>query len=413
MNFGLRSFAVVAVVVIAAALFVSPWIGFAFFLGAACFFAVIRARNDEAVRELLRDPAAAAMPFSQAISTLRTKLKDGEQSLRDRDEEIAQRRQITNAIPDGLFLLDREQRIVWCNQSALVMHSFDAFRDVGKPIGQLIRAPEFLSYLNDSTLPEPIITLDSRMILFHIEPARDGMRLLLARDVTDRERLDRMRRDFVANVSHELRTPLTVMTGYIETIRDLPLSDEDRTRYVSLIGAQTTNMTRLVADLLTLARLENAQLPSENADFDLVSVVRDALADAAALSSGSHRFNEHIEPPITMRGSASELRAAVANLLSNAVRYTPAGGEISTRASLIEHTIIVEVRDTGVGIASEHIARLTERFYRVDRSRSRDTGGTGLGLAIVKHVVQRHRGTLEIESEFGRGSVFRMRFPTS
>jgi two-component system, OmpR family, phosphate regulon sensor histidine kinase PhoR len=413
MNVQIRIFIVLALASLAASIWVTPWIGAAVFLFAASYFAYLQLRAQRDVRELLRDPVAVSTSFSEVVSTLRSRLRDGEQGVRDRDAEIAQRRQITNAVPDGLFLLDRDQRIVWCNQSALVMHSFDAFRDVGKPIGQLIRAPQFLAYLSDTTLPEPTLQIGTRTISFRIEPAVDGSRLLLSRDVTEHEALDRMRRDFVANVSHELRTPLTVVGGYVETLRDLPLSVDEQQKYLHLVSSQTENMRRLVEDLLILARLENDPSHVERSSVQLDALVNDALVDAKALSAGRHVIEGTCESVI-VEGSASELRSAISNLLSNAVRYTPDGGAISASLTKSDtNEVCVAVTDSGVGIAPEHIPRLTERFYRVDRSRSRETGGTGLGLAIVKHVVQRHRGAFEVESTVGRGSVFRIRFPAN
>ena len=390
----------------------TPWIAVLSLGLIGAWLTVKLMQRDRAARELLREPDSVQRPFADAIAIVRAKLKDNEQQLKDRDAEIVQRKQITNAVPDGLFLLDAGGRIMWCNQAALVMHSLDAFRDMGKPIAQLIRSPEFSDYLDDDSRPEPVITLGGRSISFHLERSTDAVRLLLTRDVTEREKLDRMRRDFVANVSHEMRTPLTVVGGFVETLTDLPLAEAERARYLQLIGTQTSNMRRLVEDLLTLARLENDQMPPEASSVDVARIAREVLADAEALSSGAHTFVATIEPAHVL-GSASELRSAFGNLLSNAVRYTPTGGRIvlTVRA---EHDVVVEVKDTGAGIAAEHIPRLTERFYRIDRSRSRDTGGTGLGLAIVKHVAQRHRAKLEIESETSgadHGSTFRLRFP--
>ncbi len=396
----------------------TPWIAVAT-LGLLCAWLVMRVlRQHDAAVELLHESEAVDRSFDDALGIVRIRLKEGQQSLKDRDAEIAQRKQITNAVPDGLFLLDDSGRIVWCNQAALVMHSLDAFRDIGKPISQLIRSPEFAAYLDDESLPEPIVTSSGRTTLFHLERGSEGARLLLTRDVTDRERLDRMRRDFVANVSHELRTPLTVVGGFVETLSDLPLDEVERARYLQMIATQTGNMRRLVEDLLILARLENDQLPSEATLTDLSQIAREALADAEALSGGAHTFEAKIAP-LHITGSTSELRSALGNLLSNAVRYTPAGGRIALRvfADAENHSATVEVKDSGVGISAEHLPRLTERFYRVDRSRSRETGGTGLGLAIVKHVAQRHRAKFEIESVVQgadapeHGSTFRLRFP--
>jgi two-component system, OmpR family, phosphate regulon sensor histidine kinase PhoR len=400
----------VACAVIAASFWLTPWIGVFVFLACAIWFAVEVRRQRASVRELLRDPAAVASAFDDAITTIRNRLRESEQTIADRDAEIAQRKQITNAVPDGLFLLDRDHRIVWCNQSALVMHGLDAFRDIGKPIGQLIRAPEFLAYLEQPSNEAPTIQLGSRTLAVRVENAVDGSRLLLTRDVTERERLDRMRRDFVANVSHEMRTPLTVVSGYVETLIDLPLDESERGKYLATVATQTENMRRLVEDLLILARLENEQVPIEQGAIELHQLAEETLRDAVALSNGRHRFTSAIERAAVV-GSHSELRSAIGNLLSNAVRYTPQDGHIQLALNVEGIHAVLTVTDTGVGIAAEHIPRLTERFYRVDRSRSRETGGTGLGLAIVKHIAQRHGGALEIVSALGKGSTFRLRFP--
>ena len=393
----------------------TPWIA-AVALAALCVWLALQVQSrDRAANDLLRDANAVDRPFDDVMSSVRSRMKETEQIIKDRDAEIGQRKQVTNAVPDGLFLLDAANRIVWCNRAALMMHQLDAFRDVGKPIAQLIRSPEFAAYLEDDSRDEPVIGLSGRSISFHLERSDDGAagaRLLLTRDVTEREKLDRMRRDFVANVSHELRTPLTVVGGFVETITDLPLDEAERARYLNLIANQTGNMQRLVEDLLTLARMENDQMPPESVPTDLAHIARDVLADAEALSAGTHTFVANIAPA-TVLGSANELRSALGNLLSNAVRYTPPGGRITLNVTAAEE-VKVEVKDTGAGINAEHLPRLTERFYRVDRSRSRETGGTGLGLAIVKHVAQRHRAKLEIESEVSganHGSTFRLRFP--
>ena len=407
----------IAVLLLVLSAFWTPWIA-AVTLAPTCLWLAFRVtQRDRAARELLREPEGTERSFDEVMSLLRGVLKDNAQQLKERDAEIAQRKQITNAVPDGLFLLDAGGRIMWCNQAALVMHALDAFRDMGKPIAQLIRAPEFAAYLEDETRSEPVLTIRGRTISFHLERSGEGARLLLTRDVTEREKLDRMRRDFVANVSHEMRTPLTVVGGFVETLADLPLSEAERHRYLQMIGTQTGNMQRLVEDLLTLARLENDPIPPEATPCDVTQIARDVLADAEALSAGAHTFLTSLEPAIVI-GSPSELRSALGNLLSNAVRYTPAGGRIMLSVNHVTRDaaaqeIIVEVKDSGVGIATEHLPRLSERFYRIDRSRSRETGGTGLGLAIVKHVAQRHRARLEIESQVGgeqQGSTFRLRF---
>ena len=242
----------------------------------------------------------------------------------------------------------------------------------------------------------------------------EGMRLVLSQDVTDRERNEGMRRDFVANVSHEIRTPLTVLAGFIETMSHLPLTEVERKRVLELMTQQTQRMQTLVSDLLTLAQLEGSPRPAADRWVPLGPLLAQVEADARALSAGRHVLTVSGGAGVQLAGSHSELHSAINNLVSNAVRYTPEGGRIDVAwQALPDGSGELAVSDTGLGIAREHIPRLTERFYRVDGSRSRDTGGTGLGLSIVKHVVQRHGAELDIQSEPGKGSRFRLVFPAA
>jgi two-component system phosphate regulon sensor histidine kinase PhoR len=245
-------------------------------------------------------------------------------------------------------------------------------------------------------------------------PYGDRDKLLLSRDITRWERMETTRRDFVANVSHELRTPLTVLGGFLETLSDMREPDPDMLRRsLQLMSEQSTRMQRLVEDLLTLSKLEGAQNPLRDEFADLPEIVRSLFREAQALSGGRHRFSLRIEHHDGLKGSAEELRSALSNLISNAVRYTPEGGEIEVSWCKRDAEPVFAVRDTGIGIEPHHVPRLTERFYRVDRSRSRATGGTGLGLAIVKHVLSRHQARLEVESEPGKGSTFSVVFPSA
>jgi two-component system phosphate regulon sensor histidine kinase PhoR len=238
------------------------------------------------------------------------------------------------------------------------------------------------------------------------------MKLVLSQDVTERERADAMRRDFVANVSHEIRTPLTVLSGFVETMAQLPLTEVERRRVLELMGQQTERMQDLVGDLLTLAQLEGSPRPGADRWLDLTALLRRALADATALSAGRHTLVATGEENFEVAASEAELYSAVANLLNNAVRYTPEGGHVALAwRGRDDGGLDLTVTDSGPGIAREHLPRLTERFYRVDGSRSRDTGGTGLGLSIVKHVIQRHGGEIDIQSELGRGATFRLVLP--
>jgi two-component system, OmpR family, phosphate regulon sensor histidine kinase PhoR len=242
----------------------------------------------------------------------------------------------------------------------------------------------------------------------------DDLKLVLSQDITERERSDGMRRDFVANVSHEIRTPLTVLSGFIETLRSLPLTDVERKRVLQLMTQQADRMGSLVSDLLTLAQLEGSPRPNADRWVALKPLLGQVEIDARVLSGGRHRFVFPTEVDALIAGAQNELQSAITNLVNNAVRYTPEGGRIElTWRVQGDGSGEITVIDTGPGIAREHLPRLTERFYRVDGSRSRDTGGTGLGLSIVKHVVQRHGGELDIQSEVGKGSVFRLVFPAA
>ncbi|MGH7461913.1 MAG: phosphate regulon sensor histidine kinase PhoR, partial [Longimicrobiales bacterium] len=238
--------------------------------------------------------------------------------------------------------------------------------------------------------------------------------LILGRDVSRWEQLETTRRDFIANVSHELRTPLTVVRGFLETLENLENPDPDMMkRSIRLMSQQTDRMTRLVEDLLRLSRLESAQNLLREEDINMPELLRSLHQEALALSGGRHRIRLRLETDDWLKGNSDEMRSAFGNLVSNAVRYTPEGGEIELALERADAQVVFSVRDTGIGIEPQHINRLTERFYRVDKSRSRETGGTGLGLAIVKHVLMRHQARLDVESWPGKGSLFSVSFPDS
>ena len=317
-----------------------------------------------------------------------------------------------NLLPDGLVVLDRFDHVQWSNRAAQDLHGIFGTR---RPIDHFVRQPEFLVYLREGDFSRPVqMTLPNapgRRFSLKIVPTDDAYRLLVTRDVTESTRLEQMRRDFVANVSHEIRTPLTVVAGFVETLLEMDLPEPERRRCLEMVRRQTDTMQRLVEDLLTLATLENATQPPETRVIAVEPLLQAMLADLRVLSAGRHTFELRVDSPCGLRGAPSEIDSAIRNLLTNAVRYTPDGGTITLSWRLIDAEGIVSVRDTGIGVAAEHIPRLTERFYRVDRGRSRETGGTGLGLAIVKHVAQRHQARLEVESRVGVGSTFALRFP--
>lgn len=324
--------------------------------------------------------------------------------------------QAIQASPYGVLMLDDADQIEWCNGVAEQHFGLNARRDVRQRITHLIRRPEFVQYLTRERYDEPLVMRDMgehkrNITSVQILPYGENRKLVLTQDITKLESTEAMRRDFVANVSHELKTPLTVLTGFLETVRDLPVSEEDRRRYVDLMLVQSMRMQHIVEDLLALAKLESDAQPPTQERVNVAALAAHLVHDAEALSQGRHQVAAEIDPGVVLRGAESELLSALGNLVSNAVRYTPDTGRIAIRLTFTDGHSVFSVSDTGLGIAPEHIPRLTERFYRVDRSRSRDTGGTGLGLAIVKHVLSRHHADLRVTSEVGRGSTFRIVFP--
>ncbi|MBK6981839.1 MAG: phosphate regulon sensor histidine kinase PhoR [Betaproteobacteria bacterium] len=326
-------------------------------------------------------------------------------------------RQAGEAMPDGVIVLDAANRIEWMNPSAERHFGLTFKDDRGRAITNLIRQPAFGGYLDAQHYGEPLALKGSgesdRVLSVQLVPYGDHEKLLLSRDVSRWERLESVRRDFIANVSHELRTPLTVMKGFLETLSDARDADEKLfRRSLELMTDQAERMQRLVEDLLMLSRLEDSRYPLREEPIDMPALVQSVLVEAESINRGEHRIASRLDPQWLL-ASREEVRSAVTNLVTNAIRYTPAGGDITVTWGLEEGDPVLRVRDNGEGIAPEHIPRLTERFYRVDRSRSRSSGGTGLGLAIVKHVLARHQGQLDIASEAGKGSAFTCRFPAS
>ncbi len=321
------------------------------------------------------------------------------------------------ASPNGIVMLDDQDQIEWCNAIAERFFGLNFKRDAMQRINFLIRRPEFVQYLNKRQFEDPLLLermgSDSNLsLMIQAFPFGDKRHLLLVQDVTDLQKADAMRRDFVANVSHEMRTPITVLMGFLETVQSLELETSQRDQYFDMMMSQAQRMKSLVEDLLTLANLESNTLPAPMQAVQIPTMMALLKNDAEALSHGRHALNFETTTPCKLMGDERELLSAFGNLVSNAIRYTPDVGSISAKWSVnIEGQGEFSVTDTGPGISSEHLPRLTERFYRVDRSRSRDTGGTGLGLAIVKHIANRHQAQLVIESTAGKGSTFTLRFP--
>jgi len=311
------------------------------------------------------------------------------------------------ALPDAVVALDDAHRIEWFNSAARTLLGLKYPQDVGGHVTNLLRAPRIVDWLHAGGA-DPLIDMPSPgdenvRLNLRLIPYAGSQALLIARDVSQLMRLEQVRRDFVANVSHELRTPLTVVHGYLDLIE--PEQMQEYEPILRELRMQSRRMTQIVEDLLTLSRLEaQNEIPTERVGMrPLVEALR---REAVALSQGQHTITAEITGDRDLRGSTKDLHSAFSNLVSNAVRYTPAGGRIALRWESNALGGRLSVTDTGQGIPAQHLPRLTERFYRVSTSRSRETGGTGLGLSIVKHVLQLHQARLEISSELGVGSTF-------
>ncbi|MFT4191897.1 MAG: phosphate regulon sensor histidine kinase PhoR [Comamonas sp.] len=378
----------------------------------------------------LRDPESRPPPqvggiWAEIAERVRRLLRLRDQQAAAADQRMQDVLAGIQASPNGVVLLDAEQRIEWSNDTAASHLGFHGADDVAQHIGNLVRDPVFARYCAERQYNRAIV-IDGRgsssarpvRISLQIHPYGEGRSLLLTHDVTTLEQAEAMRRDFVANVSHEIRTPLTVLSGFVETLLHIPLGDDDRQRYLALMLKQAQRMQTLVNDLLTLSRLEGSPPPGAGEWLPVATLLEHFRAEAEVLSATLTPVPRPLRLDVAadddLSGSEPEVHSALSNLVTNAVRYTPPGKpiEVSWRR-LPDGRGIFSVKDQGPGIAPEHLPRLTERFYRVDRSRSRETGGTGLGLAIVKHVVQRHGGELRINSKLGEGSVFSVIWPAA
>ena len=390
--------------------------------------------------------------WGEIVQRIQRQLRQNDKQLTTSEQQLQYFLQAIQASPNGVTLLDTEGRIEWCNATASSHLGLDAKRDVKQHIVHLLRDPVFSKYFAQNFHDAEVI-IDGRATSISQSPKLsiqlhaygEGQHMLLSRDITLVTLADAMRRDFVANVSHEIRTPLTVLSGFVETMLSIPMPEREQHRYLELMSVQAERMQSLVADLLTLSQLEGSLPPGTHETVDLPELMHQVQTDAVALSAvlagqqgqlvyegmdghqdqgeGQGQDGEvrgpvhHLVfeacPPWALLGVRSEILSAISNLVSNAVRYTPSNGTVRVSWTKTTDHLIFAVTDTGPGIAPEHLPRLSERFYRVDRSRSRETGGTGLGLAIAKHVVQRHGGELRIESQVGKGSTFMLVLPMS
>jgi two-component system, OmpR family, phosphate regulon sensor histidine kinase PhoR len=373
--------------------------------------------------------------WGEATDRARRLLKSQTRDLQISNQRLDDFLAAIQASPNGVVLLDKNGQIEWCNLTAASHFGLNPAKDVSQHLVNLVRDPDFKSYLTTEDYANAVMITgknvsDNRAsrLSVHIHPYGQGKKLLLSNDITAIEAAESMRRDFVANVSHEIRTPLTVLSGFVETMQTLTLDVKERVKYLDLMEQQSLRMQSLVSDLLTLSKLEGSPMPLAVVWIRADVLTETCKAEAVALentlrgnlNAGQGRPDElekvdllfDVQPDLELAGSPPELLSAMCNLVNNAIRYTPSKGKIRVSFQALDRGgAVFSVNDTGAGISQEHLPRLTERFYRVDASRSRESGGTGLGLAIVKHVVQRHGGELKISSTLGKGSTFCFTLP--
>jgi two-component system phosphate regulon sensor histidine kinase PhoR len=411
------------------ALILSLSLGVGFFFGvtvglitALCSLLVlisVQLRYLSHLADWLDHPNSTKLPdgwgaWTDVFSRLYKLRRGDEKNQAELAEWLARFRQAMHLLPDGVVIMDDVMFLEWCNPTAETHLGLNLAKDKNMRVTNLVRTPEFIDYIILGRYETPLtLNLHDRKLIVHLIPFENRRQILVTHDVTESLRIDEMRRDFIANVSHELRTPLTVINGFLEIAAMQPNLDSTiRASHINMMVEQGERMQRLVEDMLTLSRLESEDFQIKHERISISAMLEKILDEGIALSNGRHVIELQSDGP-DLLGSEDEIRSAFANLLTNAVRYTPANGRIKM---IWEYTLQgpkFTVQDNGIGIEAEHLNRLTERFYRVDKSRSRETQGTGLGLAIVKHVLLRHNAQLLIESTQGVGSRFSAQFPVA
>jgi two-component system, OmpR family, phosphate regulon sensor histidine kinase PhoR len=374
-------------------------------------------RLDEWLASRRRSPPEASGIWGHVFDEYYRLRRRQHKSKRRLARVIREFRESTAAMPDGTLVLDRDFRILWCNEAATRLVGLVSRRDLGQPVSNLIRSPRFVTYLEAGEFGQAIEVRspldDARTLMLRLVPYGQNQYLLIIRDITRLVRLEAMRRDFVANASHELRSPLTVLAGYLDMLASGSELGPEWDKPVAEMQAQCRRMTNLLNDLLELSRLETDESDAPH-DYivNVERLIKRICSDASALDEQTHQLEFELDCGCALRGVENELHSAMYNLVTNALRYSPENTKVLVRwRSGDAGTAVFEVIDQGIGIERKHIPFITQRFYRVDSSHSRRTGGTGLGLAIVKHVLKRHGGELDVESEPGKGSTFRCIFP--
>ena len=342
-------------------------------------------------------------------------LKESKKSKKNLVSTLDQFTQAAEALMDGVVALNESNEIIWSNRRSQVMLNLNSKKDTGQPINYIFRNTDLISYLEKGNYEESIkINLEAsntKTIEIKIVMFGEKQKVLIAKDISQAIKIESDRKEFISNVSHELKTPLTVISGFIETLEDMfTISGKEHKNILKMMGDQAYNMSKLIDDLLLLSNVESSIFQNRSEKLLINTIMSKIKKNISILDAKNHKIKYQINSSLNIYGSKKEIESAFLNLITNAVRYTEKEGFISISWGLINGLPIFEVRDTGSGIEQKHINRITERFYRVDTDRSRDTGGTGLGLSIVKNIIKKHDGELKITSAIGKGSSFKLIF---
>jgi len=342
-------------------------------------------------------------------------LKESKKSKKNLVSTLDQFTQAAEALMDGVVALNESNEIIWSNRRSQIMLNLNPKKDTGQPINYIFRNTDLISYLEKGNYEESIKinlnTSNTKIIEIKIVMFGEKQKVLIAKDISQEMKIESDRKEFISNVSHELKTPLTVISGFIETLEDMfPNNGKEHQNIFKMMGDQAYNMSKLIDDLLLLSNVESSLFQNRSEKLIIDTIINKIKKDILILNVKNHKINYQVTKNLNIYGSKKEIKSAFLNLITNAIRYTNNNGSIFISWRLINGLPIFEVRDTGSGIEQKHINRITERFYRVDEDRSRDTGGTGLGLSIVKNIIKQHDGELKITSEVGKGSSFKLIF---
>ena len=368
----------------------------------------------------LNNPSLSNLPHGTGVwQHIFTKhyqiLKESKKSKKNLVSTLDQFTQAAEALMDGVVALNESNEIIWSNRRSQVMLNLNSKKDTGQPINYIFRNTDLISYLEKGNYEESIkVNLEAsntKTIEIKIVMFGEKQKVLIAKDISQAIKIESDRKEFISNVSHELKTPLTVISGFIETLEDMfTISGKEHKNILKMMSDQAYNMSKLIDDLLLLSNVESSIFQNRSEKLLINTIMSKIKKNISILDAKNHKIKYQIDSSLTIYGSKKEIESAFLNLITNAVRYTDKDGFISISWGLINGLPIFEVRDTGSGIEQKHINRITERFYRVDTDRSRDTGGTGLGLSIVKNIIKKHDGELKITSAIGKGSSFKLIF---